>query len=240
MVMENKVIKEMEITLSRNALIKKYQYLISKIALQFDNISDARHNLEEVGYLGLLNAVNLYDYKIHKVSFKTYAQILITEEMHQYLLNRNRQIDCPDWLQELNEQVNDFVIQYREKHRCFPQISEIASHFNITDSGVPEILKAREALRETCLSFNRETASESEHLKPDLIKIKNRGYQSFKLPIEDVIVLRRAFKKIREIKKEIFYYLFVLDLNQTKVARTLGISSERGKQIKEELLQNLP
>ena len=238
--MGNKVVKEMEKIIRRNILVEKHQYLIAKIARQFDDISDSQKNLEEVGYLGLLNAAHLYDAKVHKVNFKTYAQILITEEMHQFLLNRNRQVECPDWLQELNEQVNNFVIEYRGKYQRFPQVNEIASHFNIANNGLPEILKARDALRETYLSFNQEYLSKQAFLKPDLKKIKNRNYQTFKLPIEDLIMLRRAFKKIKEIKEDIFYYLFVMDLNQTKLARTLGISSHKGKQIKEELLKNLP
>lgn len=225
MVMENKVIKEMEITLSRNALIKKYQYLISKIALQFDNISDARHNLEEVGYLGLLNAVNLYDYKIHKISFKTYAQILITEEMHQYLLNNNCQIDCPEWVKALNEQVNNFTIHYRKSYNHFPEITEIAAHFNITESGLREILKGRESLKEIYLSFTQGSKPDFAFLQLDVKKIKNQNYKSFNLPIEDLIILRRTFKKIREFKEDIIYFLFILDLKQTKLARTLGMST---------------
>ncbi|MDD3655397.1 MAG: hypothetical protein PHI72_01330 [Atribacterota bacterium] len=238
--MENRVGKEKEQSLSHNELIIKYQYLVTKIAKQFKDIPDSRENLEEVGYLGLLNAVHLYDKVLHKVDFKTYAQILITEEMHQYLLNHNHRINCPDWLIELNKQVNDFVIQYREKFQRFPQISDISSHFNITDSGLQEVLKARDSLRETYLSLYQESKSELDFLKPDLSKVKSQNYQSFKLPIEDLIILRRSFKKIREIKEGIIYYLFILDLNQTKLARMLGISSEKGKQIKEELLQNLP
>ncbi len=225
LVVENKVVKKIGKITRRNTLVEKYKYLISRIALQFEEIPDSRENLEKVGYLGLLNAAHLYDAKIHKVDFKTYAQILITEEMHQYLLNLNRRVECSDWLQELNKQINNFVIKYWGKYQRSPQIDEIASHFNIDDDGLPEILKARDALRETYLSFNRESISKYKLLKPNLEKIKNRCYQSFKLPIEDLIILRRAFKKIKKIKEDVFYYLFVLDLSQTKLARTLGISS---------------
>ncbi len=226
--MEHKVDGEKEETLCRNKLIVRYQYLVTKIAQQFKDTTESMENLEEVGYLGLLNTAYLYDSKIHKVDFPTYARILITEEIHQYLLNHNRLIDCPGWLSDLNEQINYFVIQFREKHHRFPQISEIATHFNITDNGLQEILKARDSLREAFLFFSEDSQVNFVYLKPDLNKIKNRRYQSFKLPIEDIIVLRRAFKKIREIKEEIIYYLFIMDLNQTKLARMLGISSEKG------------
>ncbi len=220
---------EKEQPLSEKELISKYQYLVTKIARQFKGIPESRENLEEVGYLGLLNAIHLYDDRIHHVEFKTYAQILITEEIHQYLLNCNRQIECPHWLVELNEQVNNFVIQYRENYQRFPQVSEIASHFNITDSGLQELLKARDSLRETYSPFCGESQYHISSIRPDLTKIKSRHYQSFKLPIEDLIILRRAFKRIKEIKEGIIYYLFVMDLNQTKLAQMLGMPPEKVK-----------
>lgn len=224
--MENKVVKKMKKIARCNTLVEKYRYLISEIARQFEEIPDSRENLEKAGYLGLLNAAHLYDIKVHKVNFKTYARILITEEMYQYLLDHNRQVERPDWLRELNEQINSFVIKYQEKYQRSPRIDEIASQFNIDDDGLPEILKARDALREAYFSFNRESISKYKLLlKPNLGKIKNRCYQSFKLPIEDLIILRRAFKKIKKIKEDIFYYLFVLDLSQTKLARTVRASS---------------
>lgn len=240
--MESKVYNEKEQNLSYDELISRHQYLVTKIAQQFKDMPEpeSQMNLEEVGYLGLLNAAQLYDSKIHKVNFKTYAQILITEEIHRYLLNRNRRIDCPDWLMKLNELVNDFVIKFRDEHHRFPEIQEIASHFNITENGIQEVLKARDSLKETSLTYSGKTQVNFAFPKPDIGKIKSRKYQSFKLPIEDVIVLRRAFQKIVEIKKMIIYYLFIMDLNQTKLARMLGITSEKEKRIKEELIQNIP
>ena len=105
-------------------LVEQYQYLVSKIAEQFNEASEPRENLEEVGYIGLLNAVNLYDKKNSQMNFKTYAQILITEEMHQYLMNRNRQVDTPDWLVGLNHKIDQFVINYREQNQSFLQYGE--------------------------------------------------------------------------------------------------------------------
>jgi RNA polymerase sigma-B factor len=228
---ENDSCKKREQTISKNERISNYQYLVSKIAKQFNNISEPHENLEEVGYLGLLNATNLYDRNIHKVDFKTYAQLLITEEIHQYLLNRHREIDCPDWLISLNEQINEFVIRYREKHHSFPKISDIASHFNITDNGLQELLKARDSLREINLPFPQPSSSyDLGAIKPNLNKIKNRHYRSFKLPIEDVIMLRRAIKRINEIKEDIIYYLFVMDLSKTKLAHTLRVVAEKEKE----------
>jgi len=180
-------------------LAEKYQYLVGKIAEQFNKSSESKENLEEVGYIGLLNAVNLYDKKIHPMNFKSYAQILITEEMHQYIMNKIRQVDRPDWLVKLNHKIDNFVIEYREKYHHFPQISEIAKHLNIHTFGLQEVLKARDSLRENYFSKKLGPQMDLSQIQPNLENIKSQSYQAFKLPIEDLIALQKALKKIKKL-----------------------------------------
>lgn len=220
-------------------LMNQYQFLVKKIAKNFQHIPEFSENLDEVGYIGLLNAANLYDRNVHKIDFKTYAQILITEEMHQYLMNRNRQVNRPDWLVQLNHRIDQFVINYREQYQSFPQISEIASHLNIDTFGLQEVLKARDSLRESYLSHRINHNNDLSQIQPEMEKIKTQSYQSFKLPIEDLITLQKAFKRLKALQEGIVYYLFVMDLKQTKVAKMLGISTQKVDQMKKEVFQNL-
>jgi len=220
-------------------LMNQYQFLVKKIAKNFQHIPEFSENLDEVGYIGLLNAANLYDRNVHKIDFKTYAQILITEEMHQYLMNRNRQVNRPDWLVQLNHKIDQFVINYREQYQSFPQISEIASHLNINTFGLQEVLKARDSLRESYLSHRINQNNNLSQIQPELEKIKTQSYQSFKLPIEDLITLQKAFKRLKALQEGIVYCLFVMDLKQTKVAKMLGISTQKVDQMEKEVFQNL-
>lgn len=220
-------------------LIEKYQYLISKIAGQFNNISESKENLEEVGYIGLLNAANLYDKEVHQIDFQTFAQLLITEEMHQYLINKNRQVDRPDWLVNLNHRIDSYVIEYQEKYGRFPQISEISEYLNINTFGLQEILKARDSLLENYSSKQKEQKIDFTQIQPDLDKIKSQSYQSFKLPIEDLIALQRALKKLKKLQEGIVYYLFMMDLSQTRLAKMMGISPQQANQLKKEAYNQL-
>ena len=220
-------------------LIEKYQYLISKIAGQFNNISESKENLEEVGYIGLLNAANLYDKEVHQIDFQTFAQLLITEEMHQYLINKNRQVDRPDWLVNLNHRIDSYVIEYQEKYGRFPQISEISEYLNINTFGLQEILKARDSLLENYSLKQKEQKIDFTQIQPDLGKIKSQSYQSFKLPIEDLIALQRALKKLKKLSEGIIYYLFIMDLSQTRLAKIMSISPQQANQLKKEAYNQL-
>jgi RNA polymerase sigma-B factor len=218
-------------------LLEKYHYLIENIANNFDNASQTRENLEEVGYIGLLNAVNLYDQDIHKINFRDYAQILITKEMHHYLTNRDHKIDRPDWISKLNCKIDQFVSTYRQKQQRFPQVAEIADHININSSGLQEILKSRNSVKETYSVHH--LRDDMGKIQPEIEKIRSQSYQSFKIPIEDVIALKKALKKIKQLQESVVYYLFVMDLSQTKVAKMLGISRQEVNQMKKEASQNL-
>ena len=218
-------------------LLEKYQYLVEKIAHNFENAPQSHRNLEEVGYIGLLNAVNLYDRQIHQMDFKTYAQILITEEMHQYLLNPNRQVDRPDWLNKLNNRIDRFVREYRQDNQRYPQISDIADHLNISSLGLYEILKTRNSLKESYTAHGLE--GELANLQPEIQKIRSHSYQSFKLLIEDLVALQKACHKLRKLQENIIYCLFVMDLKQTKLSSILGIPMQKIDQMKKGAFQSL-
>jgi RNA polymerase sigma-B factor len=218
-------------------LLEKHQYLVEKIANNFNNTIQSRENLEEVGYIGLLNAANLYDQNVHKINFGEYAQILITKEMHQYLTNRNHKVDRPDWLSKLNCKIDQFVSTYRQQHQRFPQVAEIADHININSSGLQEILKSRNSVKE--IYSVHHLSDDMGKIQPEIEKIKSQSYQSFKIPIEDVIALKKALKKIKQLQESVVYYLFIMDLSQTKVAKMLGISRQEVDQMKKEAFQEL-
>ena len=223
-----RLIEKRKIQKSNNrALLEKYQYLVEKTASKFENIPQSRENLEEVGYIGLLNAANLYDYSVHKIKFKDYAQILITKEIHQYLNNRNHEIDRPDWLIRLNDKIDQFVINYRQLHQKYPQITDIAKHLNISNPGLYEVLKARNSL------------IDMERLQPEIHKIRSQSYQSFKLPIEDIVALKKGFNKLKKLQENIIYCLFFMDLKQTKLSKILGIPIHKIDQMKKEAFQSL-
>ena len=52
--------------------ILKYQSLVKVIAQKFKNSGEPLEDLEQLGYMGLINAINLYNQK-REVKFETYA-----------------------------------------------------------------------------------------------------------------------------------------------------------------------
>ena len=216
--------------------IIKYQPLVKSIAYKFINSGEPLEDLEQLGYIGLINALNLYNQN-KGVKFETYATWLITGEIRHYIRDRHQTIKIPRWMLKLNEKINEFMISYKKENNCFPTISEISDEFNLTEESIKEILKAREAVQ--IISLDQEQRKYNSNNYPKLERIKSKTYQSFKLPMEDIITLKTALSKLKELQRKVIYFIFEKDLTQTKIARQLGLSQRQVSRIKKSAIKDL-
>jgi len=216
--------------------IKKYQPLVGSIASKFLNSGELLEDLKQIGYIGLINALNLYN-QDRGVKFETYATWLIAGEIRHYIRDKHQAIKIPRWMRQLNKQIDQYIISFKSQKKRFPSIAELSEKFNITEEGLEEVLKSREAVQ--LVSLDEERRKHHYQNYPKYERIKSRNYQTFKLPIEDVIVLKEAINKLKGIQKKVIYYLFEMDLTQKITAKKLGISQRKVSRIKESALKDL-
>ena len=216
--------------------ITEYQPLVKSIAYKFINSGEPLEDLEQVGYIGLINALNLYSQN-RGIKFITYATWLISGEIRHYIRDKHQVIKIPRWMLKLNKKIDRFIIFYKKENNKFPSLSEISKEFNLTEEGIKEVLKARDAVQ--IVSLDQEQRKYSSGTYPKIEKIKSKNYETFKLPIEDVIALRNAMKNLKKIQRKVIYYVFEKDLTQTKIAHKLGISQRKVSRIKESTLKEL-
>jgi len=126
--------------------ITEYQPLVKSIAYKFKNSGEPLEDLEQVGYIGLINAINLYNQN-RGIKFITYATWLISGEIRHYIRDKHQVIKIPSWMLKLNKKIDEFIISYKKENNRFPSLSEISEKFNLTEEGIKEILKAREAVQ---------------------------------------------------------------------------------------------
>ncbi|MDD4896923.1 MAG: sigma factor-like helix-turn-helix DNA-binding protein, partial [Atribacterota bacterium] len=109
--------------------------------------------------------------------------------------------------------------------------------FNITEDGIREVLKGRNAVQ--VVSLDKELRQDEQENIPMLEQIKSKEYRSFQLPVEDSIQLRNALHSLKKIQKQVIYYLFFKDLTQTNVAKKLGLTQRQVSRIKQEAIDEL-
>ncbi len=216
--------------------IIKYQPLVKSIAYKFMNSGESLEDLEQLSYIGLINALNLYNQN-RGVKFETYATWLITGEIRHYIRDKHQIIKIPHWINELNRKIDEFIVKYKEETKQIPSLKKIAEKFNLTEEGVKEVLKARDVVH--IVSIDQEYRNYDCDDYPILEKIKNNHYRSFKLPIEDLIAIEVAVNKLKILQRKVIEYIFVKDLTQTKAAKKLAISQRQVSRIKNEALKSL-
>jgi len=219
-----------------DAQIKEYQPLVKNISYKFKNSGEPLEDLEQVGYVGLINAFNLYNHE-RGVKFETYATWLISGEIRHYIRDKHQVVKIPGWMLKLNRKIDEFITSYKKENNKFPSLSEISEKFNLTEEGIKEILKAREAVQ--IVSLDQEQRKYSSDSYPKIEKIKSKNYETFKLPMEDIIALKTAFSRLKNLQRKVIYYIFEKDLTQTKIARKLGISQRQVSRIKVSALKEL-
>ena len=216
--------------------ITEYQPLVKSIAYKFKNSGEPLEDLEQVGYIGLINAINLYNHE-RGVKFETYATWLISGEIRHYIRDKHQVIKIPSWMLKLNKKIDEFLISYKKENNRFPLLSEISEEFNLTEEGIKEILKARNAVQ--IVSLDQEHRKYSSDSYPKIEKIKSKNYETFKLPMEDIIALKIALNKLKKLQRKVIYYIFEKDLTQTNTAHKLGLSQKQVSRIKDSALKEL-
>lgn len=216
------IIKEYKLTGNSNlkeAIVKEHLWLVRKIAKTFsDNFSVCIDDLTQVGCIGLINALNKFDFKYNS-SFKTYATYLINGEIRHYIRDNCNIIKIPRDLQELQPKINQAKnILYSNNKEL--SIKDISEYTNIPEDKVKEVLEMESIIYP--ISLNQE---ENDGDLPEYINnIEDKKYSSFQLSQEDKILLQSAMNKIKEQSQQILYYAFYEDLTQTEIANKLGIS----------------
>ncbi len=206
----------------RDKLIAKHLYLVQTAARKFAGLGESHEDLLQEGTMGLVNAVELFD-PDRGVQFSTYATHLVEGQIRHYLRDRGKLIKQPAWVQELTTKIIKASEALTQELNRPPTPEEIAGHVGTTPENVTRMLEARERSKVASLDATR---SEDDDERPaiDPEKLRTDDPETAHLPIEDRIFLREAVARLKELERKVVHNFYYLDLNQTEIARKLGIS----------------
>ncbi len=209
---------------ARDLLICAYLPLVNNVSRRFTGMGESHSDLIQEGTIGLLNAVDHFD-PHHGVKFITYATHLITSQMQHYLRDRGRLIRQPAWIQELNTKVTRAINSLNNELQREPVPEEIAERTNLTIESIYEVLAAKKLNKVVSLTAPQNSDEDSSLLVIDSSKIKSAQYKTLRLPIEDRIVMEEAINKLKNLEQRVVKLFFFGDMNQTEIAKKLGIST---------------
>jgi RNA polymerase sigma-B factor len=206
----------------RDRLISQHLYLVQTVARKFAGLGESYDDLLQEGAMGLINAVDLYD-PDRGVQFATYATHLVEGQIRHYLRDKGKLIKQPAWVQELTTKIMKASEALTQELDREPTLSEISERVGTTPDTVRKMLEAKERSKVASLDS---ASSDDDDSAPavDPEKLRTQGAGESQLAIEDRIFLSESMSRLKVLEQKVVHHFYYLDLNQTEIARKLGIS----------------
>jgi RNA polymerase sigma-B factor len=122
-------------------LVTRYQPLVRSCVLRYKNSTEPQEELMQVGYVGLLKAINNFDPSLG-TSLAGYAQPCVSGEIKRHFRDKRWQIHVKRSLQELRLELRTAAADLTSELGRIPADAELAEHLKIT---VDDVRAARQA-----------------------------------------------------------------------------------------------
>lgn len=204
---------------AREQLVMSHLNLVRFLANKFKNRGEPLDDLVQVGYLGLLKAIDRFD-PDRGLEFTTYATPTILGEIKRHFRDKGWSVRVPRRLQELSAKVNQATDSLTTQLQRSPTIQEIADYL---DASVDEVLEAMESSSAYSSVPLEGTGSSENDDAPSVID--RYGSEDNELAFtDDRLVIEEALKGFSPREREVIELRFLKGMTQIEIAEQLGIS----------------
>lgn len=195
--------------------------IVKKVARSLARRStDPVEDITQVGSLGLIKAIDLYNPEISK-NFKSYATYLITGEIRHYLRDKTTIIRAPREIKELSFRVHKLTLELTEKLGTTPTDKDIAEALQMPQEKVEECNNLER--RTTTISIDQIIGNEDNSISL-AEKIEDESQSEAFNSYENRIILDDAIKKLDPIEQQLVILNYYEGLNQREISEKLNIS----------------
>lgn len=207
----------------RNKLVRLNVGLVRKVVHRLSQqCNESFEDLEQVGYLGLINAIERFDPK-HGNAFSSFAVPYIRGEILHYLRDRSGTVKIPRRWQDLQrsaQRVRDTLTQQLGRT---PKDSEMAAELGVTAEEWQQVKLASsnrcplslDAVIPSCTDESGVTLGDT---------LPNPQAQKLMSWEEDRAQLQHALSQLEEKTRTIIEQVYLNDVPRKQVAEQMGIS----------------
>ena len=131
-------------------LVTRYQSLVRSCVQPFRNSPESQEELMQVGYVGLLKAINNFDPAVGH-TLGGYAQPCVSGEIKRHFRDKRWHVHVKRSLQELRLELRTATAELMHILGRMPADSELASHVGVSETDVIEARRADLAFRAASL-----------------------------------------------------------------------------------------
>lgn len=204
---------------AREKLVMSHLNLVRFIANKFKNRGEPIDDLIQVGYLGLLKAIDRFD-PSRGLEFTTFATPTIMGEIKRHFRDKGWSVRVPRRLQELSAKVNQATDTLTSQLQCSPTIAEIADYLDAT---VDEVLEAMES-SSAYSSVSLEAPSGADDDDTPSVIDRYATEDSDLAFTDDRIIIEEALASFSPRERDVIEMRFLKGMTQIEIAEKLGIS----------------
>jgi RNA polymerase sigma-B factor len=219
----------------RARLVDSYHDFVYFLARKFQNRGEPLDDIVQVGYLGLIKAIERFDPDLG-YEFTTFATLTVAGEIKRYFRDKGTAIRFPRRLQELHQSVVRVNEQMKNELGREPTVAELADRLGVTPDDVTEAMEMGPAYMPLSLDQpvatsdgqdNRSIAEQVGGADPELERVEMRD------------VLNRAMEHLTPRERAIMAMRFYEQMSQSEIARRLGISQMHVSRLQRAALEQL-
>lgn len=204
--------------------------LIYMVMERFKNSAYDYEDLFQVGSIGLLKAIDKFDFS-YNVRFSTYAVPMIIGEIKKFLRDDGL-VKVQRGMKEISSKVSWAQEKLRGELGHEPNVHEIAETLQISKE---EIVIAMEACQKPAYIHDVVPGEEKEHLS----LIDKLGKDDNNISLLEKLALREALARLDERERIVILRRYFKEETQTAIGCDLGVSQVQVSRIEKSALSKL-
>ncbi|MGQ0843180.1 MAG: SigB/SigF/SigG family RNA polymerase sigma factor [Sporichthyaceae bacterium] len=200
-------------------LVSRYAGLVRAIAGRYANPGVEVAELRQVGYLGLVLAIQRFDPE-RGVDFVSFARPTVTGEIRRYFRDKRRWVRLPRRVQETKAQLNAATEALSHRLGRSPTVPELAEHMHLGPEVVLEALTVDDAF--VALSLDAPMGGDEADAWTLGDSLGDHDHR-FELIVE-CQALKPLLEDLSERERHILQLRFGEDLTQAEIGQRLGYS----------------
>jgi len=201
---------------AKKSVIRVGSALVDYYAGIYSPAGEPDEYLKKAAREGFLRALKNFD-PSREVMFSTYATHCIIGEIRRELRERNL-FKVPGWLKRLQSDVVEATEELTRENETMPTLQDIARKVNIAEEGITETMQAGTVpVKEINISV-----------------LKSLRRETFKMPIEDMIAIRKSMDRLKDIQKKVLSLISdnLSELSMAMEEEELALTKEQARHIR--------
>ncbi len=214
-------------------LVTRYRALVKSCALRYQNSTESHEELMQVGYVGLLKAINNFDPEVGS-SLAGYAQPCVSGEIKRYFRDRRWQVHVKRSLQELRLELRGASAELTAELGRTPSDAELARRVQVSEDDVRAARQADLAFQAASLDSPVTTEDGSASLG-DLLGDEDSQLEH----VIDMQAVWAHWSELPDREQRLLLMRFYGNMTQSEIGEQLGISQMHVSRLQAEALSYL-